>query len=61
MHQSLSDSNNLADFSNVSKELLPKNPPENPSKRSSKKIPPKNIQEESKKIQKVFNNFSKSS
>ena len=50
-HQSLSDSNYLADFNNVNKEFLPKNPPKKIlQKNSSKKNSSKKIQE---KIQKI--------
>ena len=50
-HQSLSDSNKLADFNNISKEFLPKKSsqkilPKNPNK----KILQKKIQEKSKKL-----------
>jgi hypothetical protein len=49
--QSLSDSNNLADFNNVNKEFLPKNLP----KKTSQKILPKNPPQKKskKKIQKI--------
>jgi hypothetical protein len=71
-HQSLSDSNNLADFNNVNKEFLPENPPKkilqkNPpkkilQKKSSKKNPRK-IQKippkNPEKIQKIFKQFLK--
>jgi hypothetical protein len=75
-NQFLPYSNNLADFYNVNKEFLPKNPPKNPPKKFSKdsqKFPqkyskkflpkkiPKNFQNNQKKSIKCPNNFSKNS
>ena len=71
-HQSLSDSNNLADLNNVNKEFLPrksskkflqkklnKNPPKKILRINSQKIPQKNPTKIPKKSQKNPNNFSK--
>ena len=58
-HQSLSDSNNLADFNNVNKEFFPRKSSQKSSqkilpKSSSKKIPSKKfLQKNQRKIQKI--------